>query len=148
MGENYETVREVGIALEGFRSEVVSQLGTLKWVIGGVGGVAAALGVGAVVHLSTKIDALEESAARHTAILERIEVSIRDVASDTGSIRENIEAAQAPRNEVDPSADAFAAWNGIQITPAEFDTEAFINIIQDFSGDGQSPIWIYAPEGG
>ncbi|WP_262975123.1 hypothetical protein [Roseovarius litoreus] len=37
MAELFETLREVGFALDGFRQDVIGYCTTLKWIIGGVG---------------------------------------------------------------------------------------------------------------
>lgn len=65
----FETLREVGVALDAFRSEVSGQFTTIKWIMGG----AMALGVVVAGMLFNKVDRLEEIAARNTAILDRIE---------------------------------------------------------------------------
>lgn len=57
--------------------DVPGQFTTLKWIISG----ASVLGVAAASLLFTKVDALEDTAARNTAILERIEKAVSDVAS-------------------------------------------------------------------
>lgn len=96
MAEPFETLREVGVALDGFRSEVTGQFTTLKWIMGGV----AAVGLIIAGVLFNKTDRLEEMTARnaavldqHTATLERIEAKLDKVAVDTGSIRESVQTA-------------------------------------------------------
>jgi len=105
MAEQFETLREVGVALDGFRMDVRGQFTTLKWIIGGV----TALGVGAGAMLFTKVDTLEEIAAKNSTILERIEKQLGEVASDTGAIRETVQVVQA-----EPSANSFEGWVGVK----------------------------------
>ncbi|MHA7849400.1 hypothetical protein [Roseovarius sp.] len=132
MAEPFETLREVGVALDGFRQDVIGQFTTLKWIIGGV----TALGIGVAALLFNKVDRLEEAAARHTAILERIESSVNDVASDASSIRETVQTASI---STDPNT--FDGYVGVRLKDAMSDQQ-----IKALSGGEKfSEGWIFLP---
>lgn len=126
MSERFETLREVGIALDGLSSK----MSTLQWIIGGIAG----LGVACAGFIYVKVDALEEAAARNTAILERIEAQLSEVATDTGAIRETVQTASA-----EPSGDAFEGWYGVNSSIFE-DPQSIIDAVQGSDG------WIYLPK--
>jgi len=147
MAEPFETLREVGVALNSFRSEVSGQFTTLKWIMGGV----AAVGLVIAGVLFSKADRLEEIAARniavleqHTVTLERIEAKLDKVAVDTGSIRKSVQTASfegvlpTPNN---PSPTAFKGWVGVKAEPGG--VEAIIDAVKE-SGDGG--VWIFQPQ--
>ena len=128
MSETFKTLREVGVALDGFREDVRGQFNTLKWIIGGI----AAGGLVIAGVLFSKVDALENTAARNTAILERIEAQLTAMAEDTASIRENVQTASAS-----PTPMAFEGWIGVQGTAVE----GLDQIEALFTRDS----WIYVP---
>ncbi len=129
MAEPFQTLREVGVALDAFRSEVSGQFTTIKWIMGG----AMALGVVVAGMLFSKVDRLEEIAARNTAILERIEEKMDRVASDTGLIREKVQTVSAV-----PNAESFPGWVGLKADEPERD-----EVIETlFDNEG----WIFLPE--
>lgn len=138
MAEPFETLREVGVALDGFRSDVRGQFTTLKWIMGGVG--AAGLLVAGV--LFTKVDALEESAARNTAILERIEKAMSDVASNTNEIKEAVQTAAVAPDA--PSPSLIPGWKGVPL--AEFGNLEDLQIaVGAQEGITSSKAWVYIP---
>ena len=134
MAEPFETLREVGVALDGFRADVLGQFSTLKWIIGGV--TAAGLAAGGLMF--SKIDALEDAAARNTAILERIESAIDRTAMNTDSIMDAVQSASVAPEA--PGSEVFPGWSGVPL--AEFGTiEAFS---AKFAPDGKlNDGWVY-----
>jgi hypothetical protein len=133
MAEPFETLREVGVALSGFRDEVAGQFTNVKWLLGGMAGLAIVV-AGA---LYAKVDKLEEASARNTAILERIEAQLDKVALDTGAIKESVQTASAA-----PSPSSLSGWIGAKVVPKDG------AIFLDAAGvPSNSPVWIFT-EGG
>jgi hypothetical protein len=139
MSERYDTVGELGVALSGYRSEVAGKKDLLKWMIGGV----ATLGVGATIFLASKVDTLEDAASRNSAILERLEASLNQVASNTEGLSDAI-ASVGDFPEA-PNQDAFSAWRGIPLSSFS-NLEEFI--VTASEGDGQliDDAWIFIPQ--
>lgn len=130
MAESFQTLREVGVALEGFRADVAGQFVNVKWILGAL----AASGVVLAGTLFVKIDRLEDAAARSTAILERIEAQLDKVAVDTGAIKESVQTASAA-----PSPEAFSGWIGVKTAPQSAEVA-----LRDL-GLATEAVWIYVP---
>lgn len=95
MAENFKTVREVGISLQG----VQNQLGLLKWVIGG----SVAVGLAVSGFFYTKLDRVEESAVRIETKLDDARKTLDDLVAvsqkasgDLGSIKNALEISNRP----------------------------------------------------
>ena len=138
MAEPFETLREVGVALDGFRSDVTGQFNTLKWIMGGL----AVIGVGVAGVLFNKVDRLEEIAARNTAILERIEAGVNDVASNTTEIKESV---QISTNLEAPSSTLVPGWKGIPLADFKNFEDLLTTIGAAQSGITSSKAWVYIP---
>ncbi|WP_138422062.1 hypothetical protein [Maritimibacter alexandrii] len=132
MANEYETVREVGIAIDGFRSETIGQFTTIKWLIGGLAAAGVALGG----FILTKMDRLEETVAANNAILLRIEAGVNDVASNTAAIQESIQTAGMA-----PSPDVFPGYVGVKADT--FIKDGGLATFQEIAGEGG---WVYLPE--
>lgn len=131
MAETYETLREVGVAIDGVRGE----LSSLKWIIGGLGGVGVLFGG----FLMTKLDAVEATNARNSAILERIETAVNRTAFNTDEIRERIQTASVPGPEV------FPGWKGVPL--AEFPSvESLSKAVSAEDGKLAAEGWLYFPK--
>lgn len=130
MASDAETFGEVSQALQGIRDQLALQV---KVFAG-----AALLGVGVIGFLYTKMDAVENAVSRNTAILERIETGVSDIASDTGAIRETVQTAS-----VEPDADAFDGFVGVKLKEAWKDSD--IQAIKANRNTGEG--WIFLPKG-
>lgn len=133
MAEPFETLREVGVALDGLRSETSGQFTTLKWIMGG----SLALGVVVAGMLFTKVDRLEEIAARNTAILERIEKTLNEVASNTSDIKKAV--ASIDTKYTGPNPGVFSGWRGAPATE--------LMLFQASDGSQKlNDAWVFYPE--
>lgn len=139
MAEPFETLREVGVALDGFRNDVSGQFSTLKWIIGGL----TAIGVGMAAMLFNKVDSLEETTAKNTVILERIEARLNTMATDTAAIKDTVQTARS-----EPSPEAFPGWVGVKTRRTDSVMEAVgveDQSIQD-ALEGATDSWIFLPQ--
>jgi hypothetical protein len=140
MAEQFETSREIGVALNGFRLEVAGQFSTIKWILGGV----SALGVVVAGVVFNKVDALEEIAARNTAILERIEASVTRTASNTEEIKKTVQAQVAL--PVLPRPETFPGWTGAPLMTFET-IEGLTPFVATRDGKVDTDAWLYFREG-
>tara|TARA_R100001369_G_scaffold90595_2_gene129846 strand:+ start:2878 stop:3309 length:432 start_codon:yes stop_codon:yes gene_type:complete len=139
MAEPFETLREVGVALDGFRSEVRGQFATLKWIIGGLA--VACFAVAGL--LFAKTDRLEETTAKNTVILERLEAQINTMAKDIAAIRDTVQTASS-----EPSPDAFPGWIGVKTQKTDSVMEAVGAEDQPLQGTLEDALdsWIFLPQ--
>lgn len=134
MAEPFETLREVGVAISGIKE----QLATYAKVFGAV--VVLALAV--VGFLYSKIDKIEDGVSRNTAILERIERAMNDVASNTSEIKDAVQTAAVAPDA--PSPSLIPGWKGVPL--ADFGNLEDLQIaVGAQDGVTSSKAWVYIP---
>lgn len=135
MAEPFQTLREVGVAIEGIKD----QLGTYAKVFGAV----VVLGLTVIGFLYSKIDSIEEGVARNTAILERIEAQLNTMATDTAAIKDTVQTASAK-----PSPGSFQGYVGVKAPQADFKKlsgdENYRLIFETMGAPDEG--WIYFPQ--
>lgn len=146
--EEFKTLREVGIAIGG----VKSQLSLYAAVFAGVVAVAA----GAYGVMFVKVDNLEDATARIETRLSAVETTLQTISAKLDKIDGSTQRTQADVSEIrkadvspnqlpfSPNAGAFVGWAGVQVTePSE--AAAFTEKFQA-SINAAKPAWLFVPE--
>lgn len=135
MAEPFETLREVGVAIDGIKD----QLGTYAKVFGAV----VVVGLTVIGFLYNKLDNIEEGVARNTAILERIEAQTDRIASNTDAIKDTVQTASS-----EPQPGSFPGWVGVKTTEPSIKFETVgddSQYLQDLLGSTEDS-WIFVPQ--
>lgn len=149
MAQEYETLREVGIAIEG----VGTQLGFHAKVFVGVVTVAiAAIGFlgnqvwtmnGSISRIDERTVSMDARLSRIESLLENIDKNTKQASLDLGDLRANLSfgpVAMVP----EPESDTFSGWIGVPVPTA---AEAS-NVFEKFKVETgfTQPAWLFVPE--
>lgn len=105
MVDKYETLGEVGHAIDGLKLQINTYAG--------IAGFLAVIGIGVIGFLYKKVDSVEVSNARIETKLNDIESKLDKIVADTGVIRTKIQTASviAPS----PNSGSFVGWTGTKL---------------------------------
>lgn len=134
MAEPFETLREVGQAIQG----VKDQLNLYAKVFGGV----VAIAVVVTGFLYNKMDRVEDATARIETRLSAIEGKLDKVVADAGFIRDNIRTADA--SGLKPTRSAFPGYVGVEMKSGEL--AAKVQTMESGEIPDEGAAWIYFPE--